>query len=96
MKQVKKLQEDMLKAQEELANKFVTGTAGGGMVSVKANGQKQVVEVKIKPEAIDPDDLEMLQDLLLVAINDALKQAEELANKDLGKFTAGFNIPGLF
>ncbi|MFD0868157.1 DNA-binding protein, YbaB/EbfC family [Chlamydia abortus] len=96
MKQVKKMQEQMLKAQEELANKTVEGTAGGGVVTVTANGQKKIVNIAIKPEAVDPDDVEMLQDLVLTAVNDALNQAEELANKDMGKFTAGLKIPGLF
>lgn len=90
------MQEQMLKAQEELANKTVEGTAGGGVVTVTANGQKKIVNIAIKPEAVDPDDVEMLQDLVLTAVNDALNQAEELANKDMGKFTAGLKIPGLF
>jgi len=96
MKQVKKMQQEMLKAQEELANKTVEGTAGGGVVSVVMTGQKTVKSVTIKPEAVDPDDVEMLQDLVLTAVNDALTKAEELANQDMGKFTGGMNIPGLF
>ena len=96
MKQVKKMQEQMLKAQEELVNKTVEGTAGGGVVTVVANGQKKVVSITIKPEAVDPDDVEMLQDLVLTAVNDAMNQAEELANKDMGKFTGGMKLPGLF
>ncbi|HZG56873.1 YbaB/EbfC family nucleoid-associated protein [Paenibacillus sp.] len=96
MKQVKKMQEQMLKAQEELATKTVEGTAGGGVVTVVVNGQKSVLSVTIKPEAVDPDDVEMLQDLVLTAVNDALAKAEELANQDMGKFTGGMNIPGLF
>ncbi|GIP36706.1 YbaB/EbfC family nucleoid-associated protein [Paenibacillus sp. J2TS4] len=96
MKQVKKMQEQMLKAQEELANKTVEGTAGGGVVTVTVTGQKKITNIVIKPEAVDPDDVEMLQDLVLTAVNDALNQAEELANKDMGKFTSGMKIPGLF
>lgn len=96
MKQVKKMQEQMLKAQEELVNKTVEGTAGGGVVTVVANGQKKVVSITIKPEAVDPEDVEMLQDLVLTAVNDAMNQAEELANKDMGKFTGGMKLPGLF
>jgi len=92
MKQVKKMQEQMLKAQEELATKTVEGT----VVTVVVNGQKSVLSVTIKPEAVDPDDVEMLQDLVLTAVNDALAKAEELANQDMGKFTGGMNIPGLF
>jgi len=96
MKQVKKMQEQMLKAQEELATKTVDGSAGGGVVTVQVNGHKKVLSVNIKPEAVDPDDVEMLQDLILAAVNDALGKAEELANQDMGKFTGGMKIPGLF
>ena len=96
MRQVKKMQEQMIKTQEELANKTVEGTAGGGVVTVTANGQKKVMSVVIKPEAVDPDDVEMLQDLVLAAVNDAMKKAEEMAAKEMSKFTGGLNIPGLF
>lgn len=96
MKQVKKMQEQMLKAQEELGTKSVEGTAGGGVVTVTANGHKQLTQVTIKPEAVDPEDVEMLQDLILTAVNDALTKAEELANKDMSKYTGGMKIPGLF
>ncbi|MFC6333923.1 YbaB/EbfC family nucleoid-associated protein [Paenibacillus septentrionalis] len=96
MKQVKKMQAQMLKAQEELENKTFEGTAGGGVVSVVVNGHKKVLSVELKPEAVDPDDIEMLQDLVLTAVNDALTQAEEGANADMGKFTGGMKIPGLF
>lgn len=96
MKQVKKMQEQMLKAQEELGSKLVEGSAGGGVVTVQANGHKKITGITIKPEAVDPDDVEMLQDLVLTAVNDALNQADELANKDMGKFTGGMKIPGLF
>lgn len=96
MKQVKKMQEQMLKAQDELANKTVEGTAGGGVVTVTANGQKKILGVQISPEAVDPDDVEMLQDLILAAVNDAMAKAEELAMKDMSKFTGGMNLPGLF
>jgi DNA-binding YbaB/EbfC family protein len=96
MKQVKKMQEQMLKTQEELAQKSVEGTAGGGVVTVIVNGQKKVTSIAIKPEAVDPEDVEMLQDLVLTAINDAMTKAEELANKEMGRLTGGVNIPGLF
>jgi hypothetical protein len=96
MKQVKKMQEQMLKVQEELGNQTVEGTAGGGAVTVTANGHKKILSITIKPEAVDPDDVEMLQDLVLAAVNDALGKADELANQNLGKFAAGMNIPGLF
>jgi DNA-binding YbaB/EbfC family protein len=90
------MQKEMQKAQEELAEKTVEGTAGGGMVTVVANGHKQILEVKIKEEVVDPDDIEMLQDLILAATNDALKKVDELANDMMGQFTKGLNIPGLF
>ncbi|MEI7026451.1 YbaB/EbfC family nucleoid-associated protein [Paenibacillus sp. y28] len=96
MKQVKKMQEQMLKAQEELATKTVEGSAGGGVVTVVVNGHRKLESITIKPEAVDPDDVEMLQDLVLSAVNDAMTKAEELANKDMGRFTGGMNIPGLF
>lgn len=96
MKQVKKMQAQMLKAQEELEGKTVEGTAGGGVVTVTASGHKKITDIVIKPEAVDPDDVEMLQDLVLTAVNDALNKAEELANQDMGKYTGGMKIPGLF
>ncbi|BDG45458.1 MULTISPECIES: YbaB/EbfC family nucleoid-associated protein [Parageobacillus] len=96
MKQMQKMQKEMQKAQEQLAEKTVEGTAGGGMVTVVANGHKQILEVKIKEEVVDPEDIEMLQDLVLAATNDALKKADELAAEMMGQFTKGLNIPGLF
>lgn len=96
MKQMKKMQQQMQKAQEELKEKTVEGSAGGGMVTVLANGHKQVLEITIKEEVVDPEDVEMLQDLVLAAINDALTKADELAAKDMGKFTGGMNLPGMF
>lgn len=96
MKQVKKMQAQMLKAQEELEHKTVEGSAGGGVVNVVANGHKKILNIEIKPEVVDPDDIEMLQDLVLTAVNDALNKAEELANADMGKYTGGMKIPGLF
>ena len=96
MKQVQKMQKDMMKAQEELKQKTVVATAGGGMVTVIASGDKRILEVNIKEEVVDPDDVEMLQDLILAATNEALKKVDELTDQDLGKFTKGMNIPGLF
>ncbi|RBW67327.1 YbaB/EbfC family nucleoid-associated protein [Bacillus taeanensis] len=96
MKQVQKMQKDMAKAQEQLKEKTVEGTAGGGMVKITANGHKEILDIKIDQEAVDPDDVEMLQDLVLAAMNDALKKVDELVSKDMGKFTQGMNIPGLF
>jgi len=96
MKQVKKMQEQMLKAQEELEHKVLEGTAGGGVVTATANGHKKILSITIKPEAVDPDDVEMLQDLVLTAVNDVLTKVDDLANKDMGKFTGNMKIPGLF
>lgn len=96
MKQMQKMQKDMQKAQEELGEKTVEGTAGGGMVTVIANGNKEITEVKIKEEVVDPDDIEMLQDLVLAATNEALKKIEELTNETMGQYTKGMNLPGMF
>ncbi|MFB5198556.1 MULTISPECIES: YbaB/EbfC family nucleoid-associated protein [Bacillaceae] len=93
MKQMQKMQKKMAEAQEELGEKKIEGTAGGGMVTVIVTGHKEVVDVIIKPEAVDPDDVEMLQDLVLAATNDALKKAEELTNSTMGQFTKGMNLP---
>ncbi|MBA4544248.1 MULTISPECIES: YbaB/EbfC family nucleoid-associated protein [Thermoactinomyces] len=96
MKQVKKMQQEMAKAQQELEQKEVEGTAGGGVVKVKMNGHKQLMAVEIAPDVVDPDDVEMLQDLITAAFNEAMKKVDELVAKDLGKFAGGLNIPGLF
>lgn len=94
MKQMQKMQKKMAEAQEELGDKRIEGTAGGGMVTVIVSGHKEIVEVNIKEEVVDPEDIEMLQDLVLAATNDALKKAEELTNQTMGQFTKGLNIPG--
>ena len=96
MKKMQKMQRQMEKAQEELGEKTVEGTAGGGMVTVVATGHKQIVEVRIEEEVVDPDDIEMLQDLVLAATNDALKKVDDLVNQTMGQFTKGMNLPGLF
>nr|WP_295975642.1 YbaB/EbfC family nucleoid-associated protein [uncultured Bacillus sp.] len=96
MKQMQKMQKDMAKAQEELGETRIEGTAGGGMVTVIVTGHKEIVDVQIKQEVVDPDDIEMLQDLVLAATNDALKKADELANQTMGQFTKGMNLPGMF
>ncbi|MEH7335692.1 YbaB/EbfC family nucleoid-associated protein [Neobacillus drentensis] len=93
MKQMQKMQKQMAEAQEKLGEEKIEGTAGGGMVTVVVTGHKEVVDVQIKPEAVDPDDVEMLQDLVLAAVNDALKKAEELTNNTMGQFTKGMNLP---
>ncbi len=96
MKQAQKLQSKMAKMQEELAGRTVEGSAGGGMVKVVANGRQQVLGITIEKEVVDPDDLEMLQDLILAAVNDALGKAQEMVTNEMGKLTGGMSIPGLF
>jgi len=96
MRQAKKMQDDMMKAQELLGQQTLEGSAGGGVVTVVVSGHKEVKSVVIKPEAVDPDDIEMLQDLILTAVNDALKKVEELQSAEMGKYTGGMNIPGIF
>lgn len=96
MKQMQKMQKKMAQAQEELGEKKIEGSAGGGMVTVIVTGHKEIVDVQIKQEVVDPDDVEMLQDLVLAATNDALKKAEELTNSTMGQFTKGMNLPGMF
>ena len=93
MKQVQKMQQDMLKAQEELETREFTATAGGGVVSALVNGKRALIGITIKPEAVDPDDVEMLQDLVLTAVNEALRQAEETTEKEMARFTGGLNLP---
>ena len=96
LKQAQKMQQDMEKLQSELQEREVTATSGGGAVSVTVNGKNQVTALNIKPEVADPDDIEMLQDLIIVAINDAFAQVAETSNREMGKLTGGLNIPGLF
>nr|WP_198936759.1 YbaB/EbfC family nucleoid-associated protein [Domibacillus epiphyticus] len=93
MKQMQKMQKQMQEAQEELSAKQFEGTAGGGMVKVSMSGQKQVVDVQIKEEVVDPDDIDMLQDLVLAAVNDALKKVDDETNQKMGQFTKGMNLP---
>jgi hypothetical protein len=95
MKQAQKLQSKMLKLQEELAEKTVETASGGGMVKVVANGRQQIVSIQIEKEVIDPDDVEMLQDLILAAINDALAKSQEMVSGEMSKLTGGINIPGM-
>ncbi len=95
MKQAQQLQRKMLEAQEALAEERVEGSAGGGMVKVVADGQQNVLEVAINPEAVDPEDVEMLQDLVLAAVSDALKKSRDLADEKMGAFTKGMKIPGM-
>jgi DNA-binding YbaB/EbfC family protein len=95
MKQAQKVQSKMLKLQEELAEKTVEATSGGGMIKVVANGRQQILSIQIEKEVVDPEDVEMLQDLMLAAVNDALGKAQEMVSGEMGKLTGGMNIPGL-
>jgi DNA-binding YbaB/EbfC family protein len=94
MAQVQKMQHDMQVAQEELANEVVEASAGGGMVTVKVSGDLQVREVRIDPQAVDPDDVEILSDMVLAAVNEALRMAQELAERKLGGATGGLDLGG--
>ncbi len=96
LKQAQKLQQDMAKAQEELQTRTVDASAGGGVVQVVVNGKMELVELRIKPEAVDPDDVEMLEDLVKVAVNEGLRKVQEMVSAEMGKFTGGMRIPGLF
>ncbi|HHU79524.1 MAG: YbaB/EbfC family nucleoid-associated protein [Caldicoprobacterales bacterium] len=97
MKQAKKMQEQMLKMQQELEEKTVEATVGGGMVTVVANGKKEILEIDIKPEVVDPDDIEMLQDLIIAAVNEAVRKADEMVQGEMARLTGGMGIPpGLF
>ena len=95
MKQVQKMQQDMAAAQEQLANETVTSSAGGGMVTVTVTGDLVVKDITIAPDAIDPDDPELLQDMVLAAMNEALRQAQELAANKMGGLTGGLDLGGL-
>lgn len=96
MRQAKKMQEQMEAIQKELEEQTVETTVGGGMVTVVANGKREILSIDIKPEVVDPDDIEMLQDLVIAAVNEALRQVEEMASEKMGQFTGGLGIPGLF
>ncbi len=95
MKKAQQLQEKMAKLQEELGEKTVETSSGGGMVAVVANGKQEIVSIKIDPEVIDANDIEMLEDLVLAAVNDALYQAKQMASEEMTKLTGGIKIPGI-
>ena len=96
LKQAKAMQERMADIQKELANKTVEFSSGGGMVSITVNGKQEVISIKIDPSVINPHDAEMLQDLIAAAVNGAIKRSQEMMTEEMGKVTAGLNIPGLF
>ena len=96
LKKVQKMQAEMTKLQEDLKTRTVEATSGGGAVTAVANGNKEVVSITIKPEAVDPEDVEMLEDLVLSAVNEALRSAEEMMSSGMSKVTSGLNLPGMF
>ena len=96
MKQVQKMQQDMLRMQEEQENKTYSAKAGGGMVTATVNGKHELVNLEIKPEAVDPDDVEMLQDMVMAAVNEAMRAADAEAANNMSRLTGGLNLGGLF
>lgn len=96
LRQAQKMQENMLKLQEELEEREYEASSGGGVVTVKLNGKREFLEINIKPEAVDPDDVEMLQDMILAAVNEGLRKVEQASVEEMSKLTGGLNIPGLF
>ena len=96
IKQAQKMQQDMLRMQEEMENKTYTATAGGGMVTAAVNGKHQVMSLEINPEAVDPDDVEMLQDMIIAAINEAVRAADTDSANNMSRLTGGLNLGGLF
>jgi len=96
MKQAQKMQNDIARVQEELKQIGVEGSSGGGMIKVTANGAQEILSISINPEVVDADDVEMLEDLILAAIKEAIAAAQELAANEMSKVTGGINMPGLF
>jgi len=95
MKQAQKIQAQIAKVQEDLAQKTVEASAGGGMITVVANGKQEIVSIRIEPEVIDASDREMLQDLVVAAVNEALRKSQEMVSEEMKKITGGLSIPGL-
>ena len=94
MKQAQKMQQDLLKMQEELENQSYTAQSGGGMVKVTVDGKHRISEIVIDPECVDPDDVEMLQDMVIAAVNEALKQADDASSQSMSRLTGGLNLGG--
>lgn len=94
IKQAQKMQKDMMKVQEELEQRQIETSAGGGAVTVVVTGKKELVSINIKPEVVDPEDVEMLQDLILAAVNEAIRKAEEMVSNEMSKLTGGLGLPG--
>jgi len=96
MRQVQKMQKKITKLQEELAERTVEASVGGGMVTAVANGKQEIVSINIDPEVVNPEDVEMLQDLVVAAVNEALRRSQEMVQEEMAKITGGLKIPGLF
>lgn len=96
IRQAQKMQEQMAEKQEELAVREFQGSAGGGMVDVTMNGKREITSLIIKPDVVDTDDIEMLQDLITAAVNETYRQVEEITNEEMEKITGGLNVPGMF
>lgn len=94
MKQAQKMQKEMMRIQEEIEQRTVEASSGGGAVTVVVSGKKDIKSIVIKPEVVDPDDVEMLQDLIMAAVNEAIRQADEMVAEEMGKLTGGLNLPG--
>ena len=95
-RQAQKLQQKMMEMQEELENREYEATSGGGVVTAKVSGKKELLALSIKPEAVDPEDVEILEEMIMGAVNEALRTATETTEREMGKLTGGLNIPGLF
>jgi len=96
MKQAQQMQAKIARVQQDLEDKEVEATAGGGMVTARANGKQQLLDLKIEKDVVDPEDVEMLQDLVLAAVNEAMKKSQEMIQEEMSKVTGGMNIPGMF
>lgn len=95
MKQAQRMQAEMARIQEEAGTKTVEASSGGGMITVVANGRQEILSIRIDPEVVSPDDVDMLQDLVVAAVNEALRKAQEMMTEEMSKLTGGLNIPGL-
>ncbi len=96
MKQAQQMQAKIARVQQDLETKEIEASAGGGMVTARVNGKQELLELKIEKDVVDPEDVEMLQDLVMAAVNEAIKQSQEMIKEEMGKATGGMNIPGLF
>lgn len=96
MKQAQMMQQKMARMQEELANREVEASAGGGMVTARVNCKQQLLSLSIEPAVVDPDDIEMLQDLVVAAVNEAIDKSQQVAQEEMAKITGGLNLPGMF